>query len=223
MGNLLASGFDWSGSGREFKRALELNPDALDSLLDYSYFYLGPMRRLDEAVSNLQKAADLDPMSAIVQVQLGRNYYLKGQYGHSIKQLLSVLELDPNYWLAHMWLALSYLETGQQDKAIQTAETSTQVPHIPLAVSFLGYVYATCGRIRESQKVLNELKEYARNTYIPSLSFASIYIPLGEIDKGIECLEESFEERHSFLFHFTLPPFFNSLRSHPATNPSFGK
>ena len=127
MGNLLASEFEWSGSEREFKRALELNPDALDSLLDYSYFYLGPMRRLDEAVSNLQKAADLDPMSGIVQVQLGRNYYLKGQYDRSIKQLLSVLELDPNYWLAHMWLAFSYLGTGQQDKAIQTAETSTQV------------------------------------------------------------------------------------------------
>ena len=215
MGNLLASEFDWRGSEREFKRALELNPDALDSLLDYSYFYLGPMKRLDEAVANLQKAADLDPMSGIVQVQLGRNYYLMGQYDRSIKQLLSVLELDPNYWLAYMWLALSYLETGQQDKAIQIAETSTQVPHIPLTLSFLGYIYATCGRIRESQKILNELKEHARSTYVPSLSFALIYIPLGEIDKGIECLEKSFEEGDSFLFHFALAPFYGHLRSHP--------
>ena len=215
MGNLLASEFDWTGSEREFRRAVELNPDAPDSLLDYSYFYLGPMRRFDEAVSNLRKAADLDPMSGIVQVQLGRNYYLMGQYDRSIQQLLSVLELDPTYWLAYMWLALNYLETGQQEKAIQAAETSIQVPHIPLTVSFLGYVYATCGKTLESRRAMNELKAQVQNTYIPSLSFALIYIPLGEIDKGIECLEKSFEEGDSFLFHLALPPFYDHLRSHP--------
>jgi serine/threonine protein kinase/Tfp pilus assembly protein PilF len=215
MGSLQATEFDWKRSEWEFKRTLELNPEALDGLLDYSYYYLDPMRRLDEAIANLQKAAELDPMSGIVQYQIGRHWYFVGQNDRSIKQLQDVLDLDPNYWLAYQSLALNYLETGEQDKAIRAIETAAHITRAPIVLLYVGYVYGLSGRIREAQKVLEELKEIAQRTYVPAASFAAIYVALGEVDKGIEWLEKAFDEGHALIVHFTLPPFFDRLRSYP--------
>jgi len=110
----------------------------------------------------------------------------------------------------------NYPATGQQERAVQEMETAAQIAHVPVVLMYLGYVYASSGRILEAQKAIDELEELSQTAYVPASSFAGIYVALGEIDNAIEWLEKSFEQGHSLLaVHFTLPPFFDPLRSHP--------
>jgi serine/threonine-protein kinase len=215
MGTVLASEFDWKGAEREFRRALDLNPEVFYGWIDYIYFCLDPLRRLDEAMAGLLKAAEVDPVSVLGQFQIGRHYYLMGQYDRAAKQLHAVLELDPNYYLTHIYLALNYLETGDHDKSIREIETAAQITPNPVVQLYLGYVNALTGRIREAQQTLEELHQLAQKAYVPAGVFAGIYVGLGEIDKSLDWLEKAYDEGHALISHFVLPPFYERLCSHP--------
>jgi len=84
MGALRASEFDWKGAELEFSRALELDPKSEDVMIWYDFYYLDPMRRLDEAIAAYLKAVEMDPLSPILQSRLGYNYLLKREWDRAI-------------------------------------------------------------------------------------------------------------------------------------------
>ncbi len=107
MGVLRACEYDWKGAGLAFGRALQLDPTSGHVWAWYDYYYLVPMRRLDEAVAASERAAELDPLSAFSQWRLGYRYYLTRQWDRAIAQCRHVLELDPHYAWAHGFLAFT--------------------------------------------------------------------------------------------------------------------
>ena len=175
MGALRASEFDWKGAELEFSRALELDPKSEDVLKWYDHYYLGPMKRLDEAVAAYLRAVEMDPLSPFLQSQLGYNYCLKREWNRAIKQCRNALELDPQGW-AYMLLGSCYFHMGKHDDAIRAMETLAQVTgRSSFALGGLGWAYALTGRTGEALKLLEELQERAQKQYVPSWSFAVIY------------------------------------------------
>jgi tetratricopeptide (TPR) repeat protein len=216
MGVLRASNYDWQGAESEFRRALELDPKSEDAWSWYDYYYLVPMRRLDEAIAASRRAVELDPLSPFLQWRLGYRYYLTRQWDRAIAQFHGVLELDPHHLWAYMFFGFTYLQAGKFEEAIRACETVAQLMgRSPLALGMLGAAYACAGRTGEAQKLLGELHELAQKTYVPPLSFAVLCPALGEIDKGLDWLEQAVDERVGIIIHLHIDPSFDLLRSHP--------
>ncbi|MGD0310800.1 MAG: tetratricopeptide repeat protein [Acidobacteriota bacterium] len=162
MAVLRASEYDWKGAEREFRRALELDPQSEDVWSAYDYSYLVPMRRLDEAVAASRRALELDPLSPFLHFRLGYRYWLTRQWDRAIEQCRNALELDPHYAVANLFLGGSYALIGKLDEAIRSMETYAQLMgRSPMALGWLGSVYVSLGRIGEARKLLEELQELA--------------------------------------------------------------
>ncbi|MBZ5500234.1 MAG: protein kinase [Acidobacteriia bacterium] len=216
MAVLRVSEFDWKGAEREFLRALELDPKSEGVCGSYDYFYLVPMRRLDESLAASRKAVELDPLSPILQWRLGHRYYLRRQWDRAIEQFHNTFELDPHYAVAYGWLAAAYWQTGNFDDAIRAIETYSQLMgRIPIALGFLGFVYALTGRTGGARKLLEELEGLAHKTYVQPWCFVAIYFGLGDIDRCFDWIERAVDERDPWVLHFHVDPTCDALRSHP--------
>jgi serine/threonine protein kinase/Tfp pilus assembly protein PilF len=215
MGALRACEFDWKGAEREFSRALELDPKSADVLIWYDFHYLDPMKRVDEAVAALLKAAELDPLSPILQSRLGYNYFLKRDWNRALEQCRNALELDPQSW-AYMLLGSCYFHMGEYDDAIRAMETLTQVTgRSSFALAGLGWAYALTGRTGEALKLLAELQERAQTGYVPSWSFAVVHAGLGEMDTAFDWFEKAVDEHEPLMLHAHVHPNYDPLRTHP--------
>ena len=215
MGAHWASEFDWKAAEIEFSRALALNPKSEDVLKWYDHYYLGPMKRVDEAIAAYLRAVEVDPLSPFQQAQLGYNYCLKREWNLAIKQCRTAIELDPQCW-AYMLLGSCYFHMGKYDDAIRAMETQAQIlGRISFALGNLGWANASTGRTAEARKLLEELQERAQTQYVPSWSFAVIHSGLGEMDKAFDWFEKAVDEREPLMLHIHVHPNYDSLRTHP--------
>ena len=216
IATLRAGEYDWKGSEREFARALDISPEPLDVRYLYNYFYLVPMRRLDEAIAGAKRVLELDPLSPMKQVHLGIYYFYARQWDRAIKQYLNAIELDPNYYIAHSNLGNLYIQIGKLEDAVQACETSMQLAgRSSHAIGTLGVAYARAGRTGEARKLLEELNDRAQKTNVPPSMFAHIYFCLGESDKAFDWLEKAVDEQDALILHFQVSPYSDPLRSHP--------
>jgi tetratricopeptide (TPR) repeat protein len=222
-GALRAGEFDWKGAGLEFSRALELDPRSEDVLRWYDHYYLGPMKRLDEAVTAFLGALERDPLSPFLQSGLGYNYCLKREWNRAIEQCRNALELDPQCW-ASVLLGSCYFHIGKHDEAIRAMETQAQVMgRSSFALGSLGWAYASTGRTGEALNVLEELQGRAQEQYTAPWSFAVIHSGLGEIDKAFDWFEKAVDEHDPLMLHFHVHPNYDPLRTHSRYAPLLRK
>jgi serine/threonine protein kinase/Tfp pilus assembly protein PilF len=215
MGALRAGEFDWQGAELEFNRALELDPGSEDVLKWYDHYYLGPMKRVDEAVAAFLRALEVDPLSPFLQSGLGYNYCLKREWNRAIEQCRNAIELDPQCW-AYMLLGSCYFHTGKHTDAIQAMEKQAQVlGRSSFALGTLGWAYASTGRTADAVKLLEELRERAQKQYTPSWSFGVIHQGLGEMDKAFDWFEKAVDEHDPLMLHFHVHPNYGSAHTHP--------
>jgi len=216
MAMLQASNFDWNGAERNFRRALELDAKSADVWANYSQYYLVPMRRLDEAVAAAQQALELDPLSPHRQWQLGHRYYYLRQYHRATEQFCKTLELDPQYYLAHVHIGLDHIHTGSLDEGVRAVGRAAQfMGQRPLVLAALGFAYARAGWVSEAQKLLEELQRLAQKAYVQPIAFSTIYSGLGEIDKVFDWIEKALDARDSMVLAVCVEPLYDPLRSHP--------
>jgi tetratricopeptide (TPR) repeat protein len=113
-------------------------------------------------------------------------------------------------------LGQTYIRIGKYDEVIRAWETAAQLlGHSPFALGCLGCAYAAVGRIGEAMRLLEELQDLARKTYVSPWSFGAIYYGLREIDRAFDWFEKAVDERDGAMFHFHIDPAFDRLRSHP--------
>jgi serine/threonine protein kinase/tetratricopeptide (TPR) repeat protein len=216
MGTLHASNYDWKGAEREFRRALDLNPESEAASELYDYCYLVPMKRLDEAVAASRRALERDPLSPFLQWRLGLRYYYKRQWDRAIEQHRNALELDPNYHAAYLNLGTIYLAMGKIAEGVQAMERAVQASgHMSFPLMACAASYAMTGRTAEAQKILAEMQGIARDSYMPPSCFALIYFALGEIDRGWDWLEKAVKQHDGYMLHLSVDPFYDPLRAHP--------
>jgi Flp pilus assembly protein TadD len=182
----------------------------------YSIYFLLPQRRFDEAIAASRKALELDPLSPLTHTNLGIIYLMAGQLDRAVEQHRHALLLDPHYWMANLRLGWTYISMGRFEEAIQALETAAQlVVQGAYAIGLLGYAYARAGRICEAQKLLKELEEQDKKTYVLPSAFARIYLGLGEIEKGLDWLEKAVHERDVLIYTYQITSISDPLRSHP--------
>jgi serine/threonine protein kinase/tetratricopeptide (TPR) repeat protein len=209
--------WDWSGGEREFKRAIALNPSSARAHQAYGFVLLGMTGRFDEAIVELKRALELDPLSLLINSNLAGALLAARHYDEAMEQERKTLDLDPNFILAHWYLGLSYVQKSMYKEAIAELEKAVAMaPGNTLALSGIGYAYAVAGRRLEAQKVLDQLNELSKQKYVPAVSRAPTYAALGEKDKAFEWLEKGYED-HSIgaIKGLAQAPLFDPLRSDP--------
>jgi TolB-like protein/DNA-binding winged helix-turn-helix (wHTH) protein/Flp pilus assembly protein TadD len=209
--------WDWSGSEREFQRAIELNP-SYATAYQWHGSVLATMGRPEEAMANYRRALELDPLSPTINAALGQAFYYTRQYDQAIEQLQKTLELDPNLDFARAFLALAYLQKSMNEEAIAEFEKQVVTSHGHVwALADLGYAYATAGRGPEAQRMLDQVNQLSRQKFVPADAMAHIYVGRGEKGKAFEWLEKGYE-RHSLGLagvDLKVDPLWDPLRSDP--------
>jgi serine/threonine-protein kinase len=205
--------WDWVGAEREYLRAIELNPNYPYAHQAYAN-YLEGLARLDEAIAERQRAAELDPLTPITVADVGYPFYYARQHDRAIEYFRRGLELDPNFFWGHLWIGQAYVEKKMYEEAIAEIQKAIGLSSgHARAIATLGYAYGVSGKRVEAQKVLDELKERSTRSYVSPYFIALIYTGLGENDQAFEWLEKAYNERHPYLTLIKVEPVFDSLRS----------
>jgi tetratricopeptide (TPR) repeat protein len=200
----------WKESLAENERAITLNPGYGAGHHNVA-LALALIGRNAEALTHIQRARELDPLSVIINTDFGWVYYLGHRYDEAIAQYQKALELDPNFTLAHFDLALAYSALARHDQAIAEMQKARGRGSDYLAG--LGYLYAVAGRRAEALTTLAELERLAKQQYVPPYHFAWIYAGLGDKDKAISLLQQVYAEHTQHVVDFKTVPMFDSLRS----------
>jgi TolB-like protein/DNA-binding winged helix-turn-helix (wHTH) protein/Flp pilus assembly protein TadD len=211
----LLDGFDWDldSGGKEFRRAIELNPGYATGHHWYAW-HLALLGRYDEAIAEMKKAESVDPLSLIINADLAELLVLAHSYDEAIGQSRKTIEMDPNFAMAHNQLGQAYLQKHMFDQAIAELQKAVQLSGgSPMCIANLARAYTLSGKRSEAMKLLNDLKSSstARNSHASEV--AAIYASLGDKDEAMNWLEKGYAER--FNPGVLIRPAFDPLRSDP--------
>lgn len=205
--------WDWPSAEREFKRAVEINQSYADAHQMYSY-YLTAMGRFDEALSEMKRAQELDPLSLEKVSGVGEILYYQRQYDLAIAQHRKALEMDLNSGFVHWALGRAYTEKGMYDQAVAAFQKAiTLSGDSPDEPASLGYAYARSGKEREARQAIAELESRSRRSFISPVIIAFIYAGLDDKDQAFACLDRALDERDGILVFLKVEPGFDRLRS----------
>ncbi len=207
--------WDWSAAERDYKRALELNPNYVTGHHWYALF-LAPMGRFEEAFQEMRKALKLDPLSLVLNSHVGWILYFARQYDPAIDQLNKTLEMDPHFPITSYFLGLVHMQKGMYEQAVAELETAKKLTGShPGVVGALAHVHAMAGARAQAQEFLDQLKQLAKRRYVSPYYLALAYVGLGDRDQALACMERAYEERSGWLVHIKVEPGLDSLRSDP--------
>jgi TolB-like protein/Flp pilus assembly protein TadD len=220
----IMSDYDWNfeQAEKEFKRALELNPNYAGARHWYAEYLLA-MNRRDEALAEIKRARELDPLSLIINSMVGLVYREKGEYDQAVEQLQKTIEMDPNFSRAHLFLAETYERKGLFEEAVAEYEKHTIIIGVPPEQAAREWrevreAYKT-GGAKAYWKKLAALYEKLRASKLdlapPPLSIiAGIYVQAGENERAFALLEKEYEQ-HNSNFERLQSSIFDPIRSDP--------
>lgn len=205
---------DWPAAEREFKRAIELNPNYPLAHHWYALFLVWSGRP-DEGLAEIKRAQELDPLSLPINHTMGWLLCDADRTDEGIEQLRKTLELDPTYVVAHHRLALCYERKGSYAEAISEYQKILNLGANALAIGGLGEAYASSGNRSEAEKALAQLQELSKQRFIAPSVFALIYTGLGDKDQAFAWLEKSVAEHELIISRLKVDHRFGPLRSDP--------
>ncbi|MGH9775592.1 MAG: protein kinase domain-containing protein [Candidatus Acidiferrales bacterium] len=207
--------YDWNAAEKEYRRAIELEPNYAHAHEYYGY-YLLTLGRTQEAIAEGKRALELDPLSPEVGANVGDIFYYARQNDLAIDTLRKTLELDPNLWPTHMFLGLAYEAKGDLSRAMSELRRASELgATVPWPEAELAHAYAVSGKKSEAQEILRQLEEHSKQSYICAYNFAEIYIGLGDRRQALTSLEKACADRSQLLTILTADPELDSLRSEP--------
>jgi TolB-like protein/DNA-binding winged helix-turn-helix (wHTH) protein/tetratricopeptide (TPR) repeat protein len=211
----LLDGFDWDldSGGKEFRRAIELNPGYATGHHWYAW-HLALLGRYDEAIAEMKKAESVDPLSLIINADLAELLVLAHSYDEAIGQSRKTIEMDPNFAMAHDQLAEAYLQKHMYAQAIPELQKAVQLSSgSPMCIANLARAYAFSGQRDEATALLSDLKTSSTPGFSHASEVAAIYASLGDKDQAMNWLEKGYAER--FNPGVLIRPRFDPLRSDP--------
>jgi TolB-like protein/DNA-binding winged helix-turn-helix (wHTH) protein/Tfp pilus assembly protein PilF len=216
LGYVLCYGdWDWPAAEAEFKRANALEPNGEGGHGVYG-LYLEDMGRFDEAISEMKKGLESDPLSVIGLVNLGALYGHAGQPEKALEQFRKAFEMDPKSAYGHSHLAWVYDLQGNHTQAVAEWREARRVSkNDPSVIAGLGHAYAVAGKSREAHEVLDELKQLSQGRYVSPYDVASVYVGLGDKEQALLWLEKAMGEHNDSLVSLKVDSQFTSLHTDP--------
>ncbi len=207
--------WDWPVAEREYERAIALSPNYATAHHWYAVYFRN-MSRHEEAIREITKAQELDPLSLIIGVIVGLQHYYVGDFAQAETCLRKTLELGPDFARTHRDLARTLLLQGKLAEAITEAREAVRLSkNDPWFVAILGYVCAKTGQPEEARRILNEFAARSKEAYVAPTHFAWVYAGLDERDRMFEWLERAYQERDLLLLSTLPDPLLAEFRTDP--------
>src|SRR5882724_1085788 len=207
--------WDWAAAEREYKRAIELNPNYATGRRMYAAF-LAAVGRAEEAMRESRLALELDPFSLVISMEIAWNYYMARDYKRAAEEALRTLELEPQFPAAQSTLGLAYEQERRYDEAIATLEKVRDATDgHPATLSALAHALASAGRIEEACALIDRLTDLSARQYISPVWIAVAYAGVGKTAAAFEELEKAFEQHDVTLVWLARDPRLDNLRHEP--------
>lgn len=206
--------WDWAGAEREFKRAIELNPNYATAHSWYAQ-YLISAGRVQEGLAESKQALLFDPFSLTINNGFGHRLYWAREYDQAIEQCQKTRELEPNYGAESWTLALAMEQKGELKKAIAELRSNGSDPENTFALASLGHAYALSGNTAAATAIVRALEERSRGAYLDPLCVAWVYAGLAKKDQAFASLQKAAEQHSPLLTFLKVEPILDPLRSDP--------
>jgi adenylate cyclase len=210
---LLNYDWDWKGAEHQFRRAIELNSNYATAHYWLSLLLL-TIGKLEEAVSEAEKAQALDPLSPVVGVGVVQAYFFQGQYDKAIDECNKYLEMDPNFIVARDFLVHLHVQNREFDDAEKEArklvDSSERKPE---ALAHLAYVYAASGRVQEVKVLFEKIMADPKLNYSNSTIFITVHCLLGDQDQAFREAEKALDTAKISFPSIRFSPDLESFRS----------
>jgi hypothetical protein len=159
-------------------------------------WFLLPLGRSDEALTEIRRALEPDPLDPFYDALLGCLLALTRQFEPAIRQLQHAIGLDPTCFFSYWFLSVACHYSGPFDQAVAAAEKATELSgRNAMTLGSLGRVYCRAGRAAEGRQLLNELTARRASTYVPASALAFVHAGLGELDACLDWIATAVEER----------------------------
>jgi eukaryotic-like serine/threonine-protein kinase len=205
---------DWTTAENQFRRALRLTPNDEALLQNYSLF-LARMGRFDEAIREVKRRQELDPLSLGAIVDVGSVLHMARRDGEAIPWFRRVLDMDPTFPRAHWGLGLSLVALKRYDDAIAELRRAADLSSGGVILGSLGFACAVSNRRAEALEIVHRLEESSKLHYVPPAAVAIVFSGLGEREQAVAWLEKAEEARDPWITGLKVEPMFDSLRSDP--------
>lgn len=215
LADALVQDYDWKAAEIEYRRALQLNPGSARVHYLYGLGFLSPLGRHAEAISEIQRARELDPLSLIINANLGVTFVLAREYDQAIQQCLGTLEMDPHFVPARGSLALAYQGKGMLEENIVEVQKALADAYVPQVVAALARAYALAGKRAPALRTMEELNQLSKRTYVSSYDVATVYVALGEKERALAELERAYDEHSERLIWLRVDWRFDDLHPDP--------
>ena len=207
--------WDWSGAEREFRRAIELNPQYATAHQWYA-FLLVALGRFEEAMSEGTMSLELDAASVSMRRSAGALYYYARRYDQARRHLAHAIEMNPTAEESYRMLGLTLAELGDFEEAERVLREAARLGGArPYATATLGYVLARAGNGAEAESLLAELELAATRDYVSPAAFAMLNIGLGRHERALFWAERAYDDRRGWLAYLNVHPIFDPLRGEP--------
>ena len=202
--------WDWQTAEKEFRRAIELNPNYATAHHWYAE-HLMWRGRFDEALQESERARQIDPLSLIIAADNGAILFFSRRYDRAIEKWRSVLELDPDFPRAHL-IRAAYVEKGMFAEALADVEVERPRIDTPWYWVYLAYIYGRAGQKIQAERALNRLLDLNRRQAVDPKFIADAYAGLGDKDQTLAWLEKAYAQHSNELVTLKVNPAYDSLR-----------
>jgi tetratricopeptide (TPR) repeat protein len=210
------NGFDYAGAIVEYERTLQLNPNDATARQWFANDTLANIGQNERELAELKRALALDPLSLIINSNLGWAYIHLGRLDEAIAQSRKTVEMDAAFYYARYTLALALELKGAIPEAIAEYQKTVSITEDPAPLGMLGRLYAAQGRKDEAQKILQQLRQRREQRYTPAYYLALVHLGLGDRNEALKWLEESYRERDGFnIGPIRVDPLLASLHGDP--------
>jgi tetratricopeptide (TPR) repeat protein len=205
-----------AGSISEFQRAIALNPNYATAHHWYGNGPLLALGRFEEAIAEGKRAVELDPLSPIINADMGQNLYCARRYDEAIAQLRKTLEIDPTFYYAHYNLGIALQLKGDLPAAIAEYTQAQQLSDDLFVPVLLASAKAKSGDKDAAVRLLAELEELSQHRHVPSYWRAFLYLSLGNRDEAVRWLEQVIADHDGLSINvIKVDPFLDPLRGDP--------
>jgi TolB-like protein/DNA-binding winged helix-turn-helix (wHTH) protein len=205
--------WDWNTAQREFRRAVELNPNYATAHHWYAE-HLMWRGRFDDALQESERARQLDPLSLIIAADNGAILYFSRQYDRAIAKWRSVLDMDPDFLRAHLIIG-AYTEKQLFQEAL-TENERLRPKILPQSFwSWQAYIYGRQGNTAECQRAIKTLLTLQNRRPVDPFIVAWAYLGIRDRDHAAQWLEAARRQHSSELITLKVNPAFDFMRDDP--------
>jgi len=204
--------WDWQAAEKQYQRALDLDPKSAEGHFAYAHL-LSNSGRHEKALEEIKLSRELDPLSLVTNALEGQILFFAQHYDEALDRLQKTIDLEPNFWLSHLFISRVYSEKGMHAEAVAEAKRAGELSGNSQSDAYRAYALAKWGKLSEAGALLDELLTLSTERYVPPYNVALAYNALGKREKALDYLEKGFEEKDVRMVFLKIEPQWDNLRS----------